>query len=83
MIPKSGYRFSGKIMLKQRAEAKCGLNLKSFRFRLLLNSTSANLVSRQTTERHFAPLGSVESKRGLVYNPRAHCQALSLCLLWD
>jgi hypothetical protein len=32
MMPKSGYRFSEKIMLKQQAEAKCRFNLKSFRF---------------------------------------------------
>jgi len=25
MIPKSGYRFSEKIMLKQQAKAKCGI----------------------------------------------------------
>jgi hypothetical protein len=34
MIPKSGYRFSGKIMLKQQVKAKGRLNLKPFRFRL-------------------------------------------------
>jgi hypothetical protein len=28
MIPKSGYRFSEKIMLKQLAKAKCRLNPK-------------------------------------------------------
>jgi hypothetical protein len=33
MIPKSGYRFSEKIMLKQHAKAKWRLNLISFRFR--------------------------------------------------
>jgi DNA-binding winged helix-turn-helix (wHTH) protein len=32
MIPKSGYRFSEKIMLKQQAKAKQRTNLKSFRF---------------------------------------------------
>jgi len=32
MIPKSGYRFSEKIMLKQKAKAKCRINLNSFRF---------------------------------------------------
>jgi hypothetical protein len=34
MIPKSGYRFSEKIMLKQHAKAKWRFNLKSFRFSL-------------------------------------------------
>jgi hypothetical protein len=32
MIPKSGSRFSEKIMLKQQAKAKWRFNLKSFRF---------------------------------------------------
>jgi hypothetical protein len=32
MIPKSGRRFSEKIMLKQQAKAKYLINLKSFRF---------------------------------------------------
>jgi hypothetical protein len=32
MIPKSGYRFSEKIVLKQRAKAKWRLNLIPFRF---------------------------------------------------
>jgi hypothetical protein len=32
MIPKSGYRLSEKIMLKQQAKAKYRINLKSFRF---------------------------------------------------
>jgi len=32
MIGKSGYRFSGKIMLKREAKAKLGFKLKSFRF---------------------------------------------------
>jgi hypothetical protein len=32
MIPKSGCRFSEKIMLKQQAKAKYQINLKSFRF---------------------------------------------------
>jgi hypothetical protein len=32
MIPKSGNRFSEKIMLKQQAKAKSRINLKSFRF---------------------------------------------------
>jgi hypothetical protein len=31
MIPKSAYRFSEKIMLKEQANAKCRVNLKSFR----------------------------------------------------
>jgi hypothetical protein len=35
MIPKSGYRFSEKIMLQQQAKAKCRFTLKSFRFRQL------------------------------------------------
>jgi hypothetical protein len=30
MIPKSGYRFSEKIMLKQQVKEKCRFNLKSF-----------------------------------------------------
>ncbi len=33
MIPKSGHRFSEKIMLKQQAKAKGRFNLKPFRFR--------------------------------------------------
>src|ERR1700746_2786719 len=32
MIPKSGYRFSEKIMLKQQAKAKWRFNLMPFRF---------------------------------------------------
>jgi hypothetical protein len=32
MIPKSGYRFSEKIMLKQQTKAKCQFDFKSFRF---------------------------------------------------
>jgi hypothetical protein len=32
MIPKSGYRFSEKIMLKQQAKAKSRFNLIPFRF---------------------------------------------------
>jgi len=32
MIPKSGYRFSEKIMLKQQTKAKWRFNLISFRF---------------------------------------------------
>ena len=31
MIPKSGYRFSEKIMLKQQAKANYRIKLKSFR----------------------------------------------------
>jgi hypothetical protein len=30
MIPKSGYRFLEKIMLKKQAKAKCRFNQKSF-----------------------------------------------------
>jgi hypothetical protein len=41
MIPKSGYRFSEKIMLKQKAKAKRRFSLKSFRF-------SAPWVRRRT-----------------------------------
>jgi hypothetical protein len=33
MIPKSGHRFSEKIMLKQKAEARGRFNLKPFRFK--------------------------------------------------
>jgi hypothetical protein len=32
MIPKSGYRFSEKVMLEQKAKAKWRFNLKTFRF---------------------------------------------------
>jgi hypothetical protein len=32
MIPKSGCRFSERIVLKQQAKAKCRFNQKSFRF---------------------------------------------------
>jgi hypothetical protein len=32
MNPKSGYRFSEKIMLKQKDKAKCRINLSPFRF---------------------------------------------------
>jgi len=32
MIPKSGHRFSEKIMLKQQAKAKYRINPKSFHF---------------------------------------------------
>jgi hypothetical protein len=35
MIPKSGYRFSEKIMLKQQAKAKYRIDIKSFRFSVL------------------------------------------------
>jgi hypothetical protein len=37
MIPKSGYRFSEKIMLKQQAKAKSRFNLIPFRFSERLN----------------------------------------------
>jgi hypothetical protein len=53
MIPKSGYRFSEKIMLKQQAKAKRRINLKSFRFsrraprRLLSPSQDPSQDSRQ------------------------------------
>jgi hypothetical protein len=30
MIPKSGYRFSEKIMLKQQAKSKCQINQNHF-----------------------------------------------------
>jgi hypothetical protein len=38
MIPKSGYRFSEKIMPKQEAKAKCRFNPKPFRFSSLDNA---------------------------------------------
>jgi hypothetical protein len=42
MIPKSGCRFSEKIMFKQQAKAKYRFNLKSFRFsRTRLRSRAA------------------------------------------
>jgi hypothetical protein len=41
MIPKSGYRFSEKIMLKQQAKAKSRFNLIPFRF-----SAAASGVTR-------------------------------------
>jgi hypothetical protein len=39
MIPKSGYRFSEKIMLKQQAKAKYRINLKSFCFSAIAHSS--------------------------------------------
>jgi hypothetical protein len=44
MIPKSGYRFSKKIMLKQKAKAKYRFNLKSFRFRPKLGGTKNRML---------------------------------------
>jgi hypothetical protein len=35
MIPKSGYQFSDKIMLKQKAKAKSRFDFGSFRFGLM------------------------------------------------
>jgi len=46
MVPKSGYRFSEKIMLKQEAKAKCRLNLTPFRF---------SHTSRKPTEKTRVP----------------------------
>jgi hypothetical protein len=43
MIPKSGYRFSEKIMLKQRAKAKCRCSPKSFRFSVPANKIAPKL----------------------------------------
>jgi len=40
MIPKSGYRFSEKIMLKQQAKAKYRLDLKPYRFSALLQCSN-------------------------------------------
>jgi hypothetical protein len=41
MIPKSGNRFSDKIMLKQKAKAKPGFDLESFRFSAMLAHCAA------------------------------------------
>jgi hypothetical protein len=43
MIPKSGYRFLEKIMLKQKTKAKCLFNQKSFRFKQLLAASHRSL----------------------------------------
>jgi hypothetical protein len=47
MIPKSGYRFSEKIMPKQEAKAKCRFNPKPFRFSSLDNAGRARLQNRR------------------------------------
>ena len=49
MNPKSGYRFSEKIMLKQKAKAKRRFNLISFRF-----SAAQNAAARCAACRFFA-----------------------------
>jgi hypothetical protein len=48
MIPKSGCRFSEKIMLKEKAKAKFQFNVKSFRF-----SVSARGLTRCAACRFF------------------------------
>jgi hypothetical protein len=47
MIPKNGYRFSGKIMLKQQAKAKCQFNPKSFCF--------SGIIAGAVVSREFRP----------------------------
>jgi hypothetical protein len=43
MIPKSGRRFSEKIMRKRQAKAKFRINLKSFRFSALIAAVLATM----------------------------------------
>jgi hypothetical protein len=52
MIPKSGYRFSEKVMLKQQAKAKQRINLKSFRFS---SSRNQKRQTRQKLNLKFTP----------------------------
>jgi hypothetical protein len=47
MIPKSGNRFSDKIMLKQKAKAKRRFNLKSFRFSVMVAHCGAECAAYQ------------------------------------
>jgi hypothetical protein len=44
MIPKSGRRFSEKILLKQQAKAKYRINLKSIRFSWWVLRSHANIM---------------------------------------
>jgi hypothetical protein len=48
MIPKSGYRFSEKIMLKQQAKAKQRIDLKSFRFGVRDDAVASRSVQKKT-----------------------------------
>jgi len=45
MIPKSGNRFSGKIMLKQKAKAKPASDLESFRFSCMIADCEAECAA--------------------------------------
>jgi hypothetical protein len=48
MIPKSGCRFSEKIMIKQQAKAKYRINLKSFRFNAPPDGATSHASCRAT-----------------------------------
>ena len=47
MIPKSGYRFSEKIMLKQKSESETPHHLDPFRFSAVIRR---RVMARATTE---------------------------------
>jgi hypothetical protein len=47
MIPKSGNRFSDKIMLKQKAKAKSRFDLASFRFSFMAAHCRAEYAAYQ------------------------------------
>jgi hypothetical protein len=51
MIPKSGYRFLEKIMLKQEAKAKWRFNIISFRF-----SRTGRILRRQDARSRNPPI---------------------------
>jgi recombinational DNA repair protein RecR len=71
MIPKSGYRFSEKIMLKQQAKAKSQFNLIPFRF-----SAAASGVTRCAACRFFTarPPGMISSTFGSVRADTGLCE---------
>src|SRR5690242_10927514 len=85
MIPKSGYRFSEKIMLKQKAKAKSQFNPKLFRFsckpafpardsrsdHTLRESRSERFpVQRSLASLHGKQL-DIEDQRGIRWNDAA------------
>jgi hypothetical protein len=62
MIPKSGNRFSDKIMLKQKAKAKSRFDIKSFRFGVMSWQRPQCLAGRLTADPRTAP-----PRRGILH----------------
>jgi hypothetical protein len=80
MIPKSGYRFSEKIMLKQQTKAKSRFNLISFRFSAAPNDASRCAACRfftgapQALERPIPGLNILSSAYGSVRADTGLCE---------